>query len=438
MPIIREYTEPDKNNWDIYVHNHPQATLYHLSGWKNVIEKRYGHKTYYLMATEEKLGSREAERLGSKKQLKAESSKLKRIQHTTSHSQHTTYNQQPTPAKPVGILPLVHIKHFLFGNSLISIPFFDYGGILADDRETEKALLTEAINLAKNIGANSIELRQINPINFYPACPVKRQPNGMRSLFHRDEACLSGGKFFQNSDGTCTPLEHLTGAINTINHSTKSDKARMLIDLPDSSEALMGSFKSKLRSQIKKPIKEGLKAKIGGAELLNNYFDVFSVNMRDLGSPVHSKKLMQNVLNEFSDQTRIVIIHKDGLPVACSLIIGFKDTLENPWASALREFSRLAPNMLLYWTMLENACDNGFREFDFGRSTPSEGTYKFKEQWGAKPEPLHWYYISLSEQPGNITTTDKSKFTKAIQYWRKLPVPVANILGPPIRKHIGL
>ena len=118
--------------------------------------------------------------------------------------------------------------------------------------------------------------------------------------------------------------------------------------------------------------------------------------------------------------------------------MGFKDTLENPWASALKEYSRLSPNMLLYWSMLEYACDNGFSYFDFGRSSPDEGTYKFKEQWGSKPTPLHWYYISLNNQPIDEETSEKAKFEKAIRYWQKLPVPVTEIVGPMIRKHIGL
>ena len=119
-------------------------------------------------------------------------------------------------------------------------------------------------------------------------------------------------------------------------------------------------------------------------------------------------------------------------------MVGFRDTLENPWASSLREYSRLSPNMLLYWTMLEYACDKGFKRFDFGRSSPDEGTYKFKKQWGAKPEPLHWHYISLNGKPLQQGTSEKSKFEKAIRLWQKLPVPVTKTLGPMIRKHIGL
>ncbi len=359
MISVRPYNTVDQEAWDQYVENHSRGTLYHLSGWKNVIEKTYGHKTYYLMAISEPHGS----------QLNI-----------------------------VGILPLVHLKHFLFNNSLIAIPFFDLGGILAEDEETEKVLLTQAIKLGHELKVENIELRHIAALSWLTD---SSQPSA-------------------------------------VSHATKSHKVRMLLDLPDSSEVLMKSFKAKLRSQIKKPIKEGLKARVGGIELLNEFYKVFLINMRDLGSPVHSKEMMQNVLLEFPNKSRIIIIYKGKDPVACGLIVGFKDTLGNPWASALRTYSRLSPNMLLYWTMLAYGCNNGFKYFDFGRSSPDEGTYKFKKQWGAKPTPLHWQYIGIEGKAVEQQTQGKSKFEKAIHYWQKLPVPVTKVLGPPIRKHIGL
>lgn len=213
----------------------------------------------------------------------------------------------------------------------------------------------------------------------------------------------------------------------------------MLLDLPDSSDELMKSFKSKLRSQIRRPTKEGLVVKNGGVELIADFYSVFCVNMRDLGSPVHSRILIETVMEVFAETASIVIVSKDDTPIACSLIVGFKDILENPWASSLRDFSRLSPNMLLYWTMLAYACDNGYRQFDFGRSTPGEGTYKFKKQWGAEPHPLHWHTVFLNGKlaPG-ATAAEKDKFSKAIQYWQKLPVPATRLLGPMVRKHIAL
>jgi serine/alanine adding enzyme len=379
----------DTPSWDHYVTLHPDSTLYHLSGWKNIIENTYGHSTYYLIA---------------KREFRMDAN----YQNGTN-----LFDSKNPPERTntniVGVLPLVHLKHFLFGNSLVSIPFFDLGGVLADDDDVAKVLILEALNIAKRLMVDTIELRHLNPLSWL------------------------------NSND----LQVLTCNLKSGNHNwaahTHSHKVRMILDLPDSSEVLIASFKAKLRSQIKKPAKDGLCSKSGALELLDDFYNVFSINMRDLGSPVHSKRLINNVLKEFSGRAKIIIIYKDKKkPIACAMMISFKETLENPWASALREYSPMSPNMLLYWKMLEYACDNGFKKFDFGRSSPYEGTYRFKAQWGAYPMPLNWQYLSVNRKPGESNLSEKTKYSKAIKYWQKMPVHLTKILGPIIRKNISL
>ena len=352
--IVKKFQTTDAPAWDDYVHAHPQATLYHLSGWQNIINKTYGHKTYYLMAVNPILP-------------KIQNSKFK---------------TQNLGSSVVGILPLVHIKHLFLGNTLISIPFFDLGGILADNEKIEQMLLLEAIRLGQELKVNIIELRHITPLKWF------------------------GFSDFQKS------IQDAKFKTTKFVLQTRLHKVRMLLNLPNSSGELMKSFKSKLRSQIRKPFKEGLKTKIGGLELLDDFYTVFSINMRDLGSPVHSKMLIEKVLKEFPDKARIVVVYNISQPVASCVIIGFKDTIENPWS--------------------------GFNYFDFGRSFPGEGSYKFKEQWGAKPEQLYWHIISFKNLQETEEKSQKSKFEKAIQCWKKLPVPATKIIGPMIRKYIGL
>jgi len=339
-------------HWDAFVKSHPDSTLYHLFAWKHIVEKTYGHKTYYLMA-------------------------LKRP------------GSGPSQTEAVaGILPLVHLNHFLFGNSLISVPFFDMGGVLANDIDSERELIGVALRLGQKLKSRNLELRNL------------RQTPGP--------------------------------------WSTETNKVRMVLDLPDSAEALMKGFKSKLRSQIKKAIKDGLKSEIGGEELLSAFYKVFLVNMRDLGSPVHSKRLMENVLKQFPNEARVVIVNHNREPIAGSIVVGFRQVLENPWASSLRRFSHLNANMLLYWAMLEYGCENGFKIFDFGRSTPDEGTYKFKAQWGARPEPLNWVNIYLNGDKSKHSIAEDPKFLMASRIWRRLPVLLTRGVGPRIRKYIGL
>jgi len=304
----------------------------------------------------------------------------------------------------VGVLPLTHLRHVIFGNNLISLPFLDGGGILADCTEAEESLLFEAIRLAREIGASRVELR----------CE--------RASATCDRMVLS------DSDG---PLARVTVA-------KRSERVRMLLNLPGSFDVLMRSFKSKLRNQINRPLKEGCTSSIGGLELLEDFYKVFSVNMRDLGSPVHSVELMRHVLGAFSQHSRIIVVYKCDQPVASALVVGFGKLLQNPWASSLRKYASLSPNMLLYLRMLEYACDNGYQVFDFGRSAIGEGTYKFKEQWGALPAPLSWYYLSLDGKSLDWENSEAERFERATHYWKKLPVMVTKMIGPSIRKHIGL
>ncbi len=368
------------------------SNLYQLPAWRQIIKSTYGHHTY---------------------QLTAAITEGPQAKFTISNLDHrldgAARNGGEKGTRIAGILPLVHLKSLLFGNDLISMPFFDSGGISADDPDAERALLSEAVRLGRSLKAKTIQLRQTVPLLSLP------EQGGIKSNQVVDSWL---------SDLGCAVQKRL-------------DKARMLLELPESSEALMGRFKSKLRSQIRKPIKEGLEAKIGGLELLDDFYRVFSINMRDLGSPVHSKRFLLNVLEGFPNTSRICMVFDKGLPLACSIIIGFNHVLYNPWASSLREYSRLSPNMLLYWTMLQYACDNGYKYFDFGRSSIEESTYKFKEQWGAQPNLLHWYYISLDGFQSAINE-EKSKFDLAITIWQKLPVHLTQVLGPTIRKHIGL
>jgi FemAB-related protein (PEP-CTERM system-associated) len=345
--------------WDSYVTGNNQSTPYHLSGWQTVIEETYGHQAHFLLARR---------------------------------------NQ-----KVVGVLPMVHMKHMLSGNSMISMPFLDMAGVLADSDEVASGLIHEALNVMHRVNADAVELRQGH--HFGPEPLAEAKDTGLLPR------CRASGS-----------------------------KVRMVLDLPDGSDVLMQSFRSKLRSQVKKSIKMGLERRIGGAELIDDFYRVFTINMRDLGSPVHSKEFLQNILERFPAYTRIFVVYKGAEPVAGSIVCTLNQTVYNPWASSLRKYHHYNPNMLLYWSMLEYACDHGFTRFDFGRSTEGSGAYKFKQQWGTRPVRLCWFtFPNLGvKRPSSAATADQTLFHVAVELWKKMPVPVSRMLGPAIRKHIGL
>ena len=328
--------------WDEFVGRHAEARAPHLSGWKSVIEKSFGHPCYYLAARDN--------------------------------------------GRWRGILPLTHLRSKLFGSFLISVPYLNYGGILAEDEAARQALFEQACALGTQRRAAHLELRHV-------AAQVENLP-------------------------------------------TKQHKVSMLLDLPDQPEKLWDSFKAKLRSQIRKPQKENLSVRFGREDELEKFYHVFAINMRDLGTPVYSIHFFANILAAFPRQAHICTIYREHEPLASGFVFGFRDILEIPWASALREYNALAPNMLLYWSVLEFAVQQGYRRFDFGRCTPDEGTYKFKEQWGAKPLPLHWQYWLANGGALPEINPHNPKYQLMIRTWQKLPLGLTRLIGPAIVKNI--
>lgn len=310
---------------------------------------------------------------------------------------HSSYRITSSIGHENGSLELVEMKNIFFGHSLVSMPFCDVGGFNCNNIDIEKALFNKALDIMKNTNADILELRMDRPL-----------------------------KWLHETNNNLIELN--------------THKVRLLLDLPDTTRELEDSFKSKLRSQIKRPIKEGMCYRFGKNELLHDFYRVFSENMKNLGSPVHSKKLFYNIFSDFVDCASIVMVYtKKKEPVAGGVLIGKGRFLSNPWASSLREYRSSSPNMLLYWAMLKFAILNGYKKFDFGRSNPGEGTYMFKKQWGSHEEQLYWYNV-FNKERGKKTKTGVTFDSRPLieRMWKKLPLFLANHIGPEIRGHISL
>jgi len=339
-----------RGDWDTYVENHPAATPYHRFAWMVAVERSYSHKMHGLLAKD-------------------------------------------SAGTLVGVLPMINFSVPLKGKSFISLPYCDLGFALADSDQIKTTLLRAAVDMAKNAGAKTTQIRGV------------AQAQG-------EEQDLEG------------------------------KKVRMLLALPESAEALMSSFKSKLRSQIRKAEKNGLIFKTGSSPaLIDDFYDVYSLNMRDLGSPAHAKKWFQAVVEEFGDQALVSVVYSEDVPVGAGIVLRNGTSACIPWASTVQAFNRLAPNMLLYWSVLGHCADNGVERFDFGRSTFNEGTFKFKKQWGAQPELLQWHTLDKSGNtvPEAASTSSTSKLRTSIEtVWRKLPASVATKVGSTLRPYISL
>jgi FemAB-related protein (PEP-CTERM system-associated) len=291
-----------------------------------------------------------------------------------------------------GILPLFDVNSRLFGRSLISVPFLNGGGVLADDDESRNALLSYAHQLMLEDGHRYVELR------------------------HRAPSSIA---------------QDLV---------SRSHKVAMRLPLPSDAETLFQSFKAKLRSQIRRPVKAGARAQvIDGQNVvardIDAFYEVFSENMRDLGTPVFPKALFRETINTFGADAKLSIIWLDHHPAAVGLAVGFGSSLEMIWASSRRCFNPLSVNMMLYWETLRTAIDQGYKTFDFGRCTPEGPTFRFKAQWGAEPSSLHWYYLGQKDHLPDISPTNP-RFHLAVRAWQTLPIAIANRIGPVIARSL--
>ena len=323
--------------WDAWVAAHPRATIYHGSAIRQVIEDSFGHAPHYLAVRDDQ----------------------DRIQ---------------------GLLPLIEMQSRLFGHFLVSMPFFNYGGLLANSIAARDCLLEAAAARARSLDVAHIEYRHCF-----------------------DELPLPA----------------------------RSEKLAMLRSLPKSADQLWSDIGSKVRAQVNKARKHGLSTRIGREELVADFHRVFAHNMRDLGTPVYGISLFRNLLRH-CESSYLVMVYRDGQPVSGGFLLGWRNTLEIPWASTLRRANRFDANMLLYWTVLESAIERGYEVFDFGRSSRDSNTLRFKKQWGARPQPLYWHYWLPAGRELPSLNPNNPKFRLMVAAWKRLPVPLAKLIGPAV------
>ncbi|MHB8973871.1 MAG: FemAB family XrtA/PEP-CTERM system-associated protein [Pirellulaceae bacterium] len=287
----------------------------------------------------------------------------------------------------VGILPLAYVRSLLFGRFLVSLPYINSAGIIADDPAVAIALIDRAVTLADELNVRYLELR------------------------HEE------------------PLEHpALGARLT-------SKVHMRLALPESADELWKRFDPKVRNQIRKGEKNSFEVAWGGEDVLREFYDVFSRNMRDLGTPVFGRKLFSAILATFPDNAELCVTRLDGRAVASALLVHGPGTTEVPSASSLRQFNLTNANMLMYWHLLQRAIAREQRVFDFGRSTIDGNTYRFKKQWGAEPNPAVWQYYVRRGNVGDMRI-EGGNYDRMIRLWQRLPVWLTRLIGPTIVRGI--
>lgn len=340
--VIREFEESDFFSWDLFVNQSPSATFFHRAGWRRILKDVFGHRPYFLLA--ERGGQIE------------------------------------------GVLPLAQVKSALFGNTLSSLPFCVYGGVVANSDEAAIALRTAACELAESLKVDSLELRNAQVSD--SGWPTK-------DLYYT----------FRKS-----------------------------ID-PDN-EVNLKAVPNRQRAMIRKGIKGGLLSE--ETEDVKRLYRVYSESVRNLGTPVFTRRYFEALRAEFGPDCRILMIRDGHEDVAGVMSFYFQgEVLPYYGGSIARARSIKGCNDFMYWELMRISAEEGLSSFDFGRSKAGTGPYKFKKNWGFTPAPLPYeYYLIEADDVPNINPTNP-KYRLLVDTWSRLPLPIANFFGPFIARSLG-
>jgi len=340
-PVVKLLTDPDQKRWDAYVYAHPDATFFHRAGWKQVIEKSFGHRTYFYFVEQ--------------------------------------------GGVITGVLPLAEIKSRLFGHSLTSLPFCAYGGIVADNEAAFHALDEAARALAQSINVDVLEYRALKPLH--------------------------------------------------ANWPTKDLYVTFRKPIEPEVERNMNAIPRKQRAMVRKGIKAGLVSEQD--DDVERFYKVFSDNVHRQGTPVLSKRYFQILRDVFGPDCSVLSVEKDGKVVSSVMSFHFRNEILPYYAGDMPEARDLAANDFKYWELMRRSCEAGYTLFDYGRSKVGTGPYHFKKNWGFEPQPLYYENFLVKAKEVPEVNPLNPKYRLFIAAWKRLPLPVANLLGPLIVKNLG-
>ncbi|MBP7615856.1 MAG: FemAB family PEP-CTERM system-associated protein [Steroidobacteraceae bacterium] len=284
-----------------------------------------------------------------------------------------------------GVLPLAEVKSLFFGHSLVSTPFCVYGGIVAADETAKAALEARACALARELGVDHLEMR--NRRRQHPDWPVK-------DLYV------------------------------TFRKAIDADSEKNLLAIP-----------RKQRAMVRKGIQKGLRSEIDARP--DRHYAMYSESLRNLGTPVFSKRYLEILQDVFGEDCEILTVIHEAAPVAGGLSFFFRGEVVAYYGGGSPAAGSGSGKEFMDWSVMERAREGGRRLFDYGRSKRGTGSFDFKTYWGFEPEPLYYeYFLVKRREMPNLSPTNP-KYEAMIRIWRKLPIALTRLLGPPVAKHLG-
>ena len=285
-----------------------------------------------------------------------------------------------------GVLPLGHVNSMLCGNSLVSLPFAVYGGIAANSSEAANALAAEAQAIAMQLGVDRLELRNLEPC--HPEWPKQDLYVCFRKTLDQDV------------------------------------------------EANMLAIPRKQRAMVRKGIKNGLHSEIDTTA--DRFFALYADNVHRHGTPAMPKRYFEALMEAFGKDCEVLtVVDENERPLSSVLSFYFRDEVLPYYAGDDLSARNLAANDFKYWELMRRACERGVKVFDYGRSKQGTGSFSFKKNWGFEPQPLYYEYCLYKGDRIPQNNPNNAKFRLFIEAWRRMPIGLANWLGPFIVRNLG-
>jgi len=288
----------------------------------------------------------------------------------------------------VGYLPLHHVRSMLFGDALVSTGFAVEGGILADDPATAEALAAAAVALAGELGVKSIELRG------------GHLPNG-----------------WQHDSVTNVLFER---------------------PLATDRDAELAAIPRKHRAEVRKGLANDFAIRTGSdAGGRRDHYAVYAESVRNLGTPVFPRRLFDAVLDAFGDDADILTVADAEGPVSSVLTLYWRGSALPYWGGGRWSARSLRGNERMYFELMNHARARGMARFNFGRSKADSGPAAYKKNWGFEARPLSYARWTADGASARNTDARSGKYQLMVSTWQKLPLWLANRIGPFIARQLG-
>ena len=300
------------------------------------------------------------------------------------HETHYLYAE--TEGRIEGVLPLARVKSLLFGHALVSLPFAVYGGVAATSDAAADALEQEAQRLAQQLGVEHLELRNVTAR--HADWPMQDLYVTFRKPLHADDA------------------------------------------------ANMQAIPRKQRAMVRKGIKNALVSEVDSG--VERFFALYADNVHRHGTPALPKRYFEALRIVFgADCEVLTVAGTHGRPLSTVMSFYFRDEVLPYYAGDAEAARDLAANDFKYWELMRHAAARGIRVFDYGRSKQGTGSYAFKKNWGFEPQPLHYEYCLYKRDAVPQNNPSNAKYKLLIEAWRRMPIGLANRLGPWVVRGLG-